>query len=179
MPKIIPMTYKKIPEIVSRNFVYWKPIERNDLNKDRYSISSNGEIIDNNSKELLKVFKRKNTIHKFVTLQRKDNTMIVCNVTLLLMKAFVSDDLCSRNNFYFKNRDCNDLYIRNIGICKTNVMSLLDKDIHIICTLLEIGTDIDNICACYNHIRTDIMKKFINDIKNRKIKIDISSTYKF
>ena len=41
---------KKLPSIISRTFVMWKSIKRIDIKHDHYSISSNGEIINNYNK---------------------------------------------------------------------------------------------------------------------------------
>lgn len=168
---------KKLPSIISRTFVMWKSIKRIDIKHDHYSISSNGEIINNYNKEILQQFRYKNRIHSFVLLERLDGTFIQCNVTLLMMQSFVCEDYCSRHEFYFKNGDYTDLYIRNIGVCKTSVMTLPDKEIHIICKLLEIGTSTEDICNIYNYIRKDIMKRFVNNIRFGKIKREIADCY--
>ena len=155
----------------------WESIVRKDVAPDHYSISSNGEIMDNYNKEILTPFRYKNRIHSFVLLERLDGTFTQCNVTLLLMQSFVCQDYCSRHEFYFKNGDHTDLYIRNIGVCKTSVMKLPDKEIHIICKLLEIGTTTDDICKLYNYIRKDIMKRFVTNIKYGKVKREIADHY--
>lgn len=161
------MKFKEIPDYVSKENPIWAYIELEGLEKERYSISTNGDIYDNKEQCEVSTFYYKDRPNKYAMMMRSDNICSQFNVTYIMMKTFVSDDVSTRNVFYFKDHNKDNLYIRNIGICRRNLASLSNEDISTIKTLINMGYDNDFICEQFNRIQYYVMYRYIDKIKNQ------------
>jgi hypothetical protein len=162
---------------LTRENPIWKYLDREDLEEKRYKISSNGDIFDNILNKVVVPFKQAKCKHKLVKLCRKDGTLTIGNVTSLVVYTFISKDIKSSTEFYFVNNDHNDTYVHNIGFSSRSLTKLTDRDIHHICNMIESHCDDEEICRLYNFMQRATFLNFLRNIRNGKVRKDISKFY--